>query len=72
MIKSLGIHCEPMLRSFEIELEYKPLYVVVCTPHNPTYRWGNRLVFSSPQTGRPGALEDTGAAGAGRAGLLCV
>jgi GNAT superfamily N-acetyltransferase len=48
MIKSLGIRSELMLRHFESEVEYKSEYVVIRTPQNPTYRWGNHLVFYQP------------------------
>lgn len=54
-LQSLGLHTELMLRSFESEIEAKPEYIVVRTPQNPGYRWGNHLTFYQPP--KPGDLE---------------
>lgn len=47
-LRSLGLSTELMLRSFEGEVEEKPEYVVIRTPQNPGYRWGNFLIFREP------------------------
>lgn len=54
-LKSLGLRTELMLRGFESNIEVKPSYIVVRTPQNPTYRWGNYLIFQAPPT--PGDLQ---------------
>ncbi|MER3556435.1 MAG: N-acetyltransferase [Meiothermus sp.] len=54
-LKSLGIRTDLMLRSFESEIVEKPDYIAVRTPQNPTFRWGNYLIFREPP--KPGDLE---------------
>lgn len=47
-LKSLGHQTELLFRSFEGEVVEKENYLVVRTPKNPGYRWGNCLLFSNP------------------------
>jgi ribosomal protein S18 acetylase RimI-like enzyme len=54
-LQSLSLRTELMLRSFESEIAEKPDYIVIRTPRNPTFRWGNYLVFREPP--KPGDLE---------------
>lgn len=54
-LESLGIRTDLMLRSFESLVTEKPDYIAVRTPQNPTFRWGNFLVFPAPP--KPGDLE---------------
>jgi GNAT superfamily N-acetyltransferase len=54
-LKSLGLRTELMLRSFESHVEVRPSYIVVRTPQNPTYRWGNYVIFQAPP--KPGDLQ---------------
>jgi ribosomal protein S18 acetylase RimI-like enzyme len=50
-IRSLQIQTDVMLRTFEGERTDRQTYVVVRTPTNPTFRWGNFLVFpTAPST----------------------
>jgi ribosomal protein S18 acetylase RimI-like enzyme len=50
-LKSLGFQTELLFRRFEGEVIERPDYVVVRTPKNPGYRWGNFLVFQEPPRG---------------------
>jgi ribosomal protein S18 acetylase RimI-like enzyme len=51
-LKSLGFQTELLFRRFEGEVIERPDYLVVRTPKNPGYRWGNFLVFQeSPKEG---------------------
>ena len=45
MIRSLGFQTDLMLRALEGEILEREDYVVVRTPTNPTFRWGNFVVF---------------------------
>lgn len=47
-LKSLGFQTELLFRRFEGEVTQRPDYLVVRTPKNPGYRWGNFLVFQEP------------------------
>lgn len=55
MIRSLGFQTDLMLRAFEGEVIEHDDYIVVRTPKNPTFRWGNFVVFR--QAPRKGDLE---------------
>jgi ribosomal protein S18 acetylase RimI-like enzyme len=44
-LKSLGFQTEVLLRRFEGEVVDRPDYLVLRTPKNPSYRWGNFLIF---------------------------
>jgi ribosomal protein S18 acetylase RimI-like enzyme len=54
-LKSLGFQTEVLLRRFEGEVIDRPDYLVLRTPKNPSYRWGNFLIFQDPP--RKGDLE---------------
>ena len=47
-LTSLGYQTEVLLRSFEGEVIEHPDYLVLRTPRNPGYRWGNFLIFQHP------------------------
>jgi ribosomal protein S18 acetylase RimI-like enzyme len=47
-LKSLGFQTEVLLRGFEGEIIERPHYLVLRTPKNPSYRWGNFLIFQDP------------------------
>ncbi|MFK7803354.1 MAG: GNAT family N-acetyltransferase [Anaerolineae bacterium] len=47
-LKSLGYQTELLFRSFEGEVVDKEDYLVIQTPKNPGYRWGNFLLFPNP------------------------
>lgn len=54
-LKSLGIQTDLLFRRFEGEVIEKENYLVIRTPKNPGYRWGNFIVF--PEAPQTGALE---------------
>jgi GNAT superfamily N-acetyltransferase len=45
MIRSLGFQTDLMLRSLEGQVLERDDYIVVRTPKNPTFRWGNFVIF---------------------------
>lgn len=47
-LQSLGQRTDLMLRSFESIIENKPNYIAIRTPQNPSFRWGNFLIFPAP------------------------
>ncbi len=47
-LKSLGYQTEVLFRQFEGEVIERPDYLVLRTPRNPGYRWGNFLIFREP------------------------
>lgn len=47
-LTSLGYQTEVFLRQFEGEVIERPDYLVLRTPRNPGYRWGNFLIFGEP------------------------
>jgi ribosomal protein S18 acetylase RimI-like enzyme len=47
-LKSLGIQTDLLFRRFDGEVIEKENYLVIHTPKNPGYRWGNFLVFEHP------------------------
>ena len=47
-LKSLGFQTEVLLRGFEGEIIERSHYLVLRTPKNPSYRWGNFLIFQDP------------------------
>ncbi len=47
-LTSLGYQTDVLLRSFEGEVTERPDYLVLRTPRNPGYRWGNFLIFAEP------------------------
>lgn len=53
-LQSLSLRTELMLRGFESEIEHKPGFIAIRTPQNPTFRWGNYLLFPNPP--QPGDL----------------
>lgn len=54
-LQSLGYRTDLMFRRFEGEVVERGRYLVVRTPRNPGYRWGNFLIFD--QAPREGDLE---------------
>ncbi len=50
MIQSFGYKTDLFFRSFEGEILEHENYTVIRTPKNPTYRWGNFLLFKQPPT----------------------
>jgi GNAT superfamily N-acetyltransferase len=53
-LRSLQIRTDLMLRAWAGQILERRGYIVVRTPHNPTFRWGNYLVFTGPPA--PGDL----------------
>ena len=49
-IQSLGYRTDLFLRGFEGEILERQAYTVVRTPNNPTFRWGNFLLFNTAPT----------------------
>jgi ribosomal protein S18 acetylase RimI-like enzyme len=49
-IRSLGYRTDLFFRSFEGEIVEREHYTVIRTPKNPTFRWGNFLLFKQPPT----------------------
>jgi len=54
-IQSLGMATEAMFAAFDGAVIDRGDYVVVSTPKNPTFFWGNHLIF--PEAPRPSDLE---------------
>ena len=50
MIRSLGYQTDLFFRGFEGEILERDEYTVIRTPKNPTYRWGNFLLFKRAPT----------------------
>lgn len=50
MIKSLGYRTDLHLRGFDGQILERDNYTVIRTPKNPTFRWGNFLLFKRPPT----------------------
>jgi ribosomal protein S18 acetylase RimI-like enzyme len=50
MTKSLGYRTDLALRGFEGEILEREDYTVIKTQKNPSYRWGNFLLFKRPPT----------------------
>jgi ribosomal protein S18 acetylase RimI-like enzyme len=46
--RSLGLRTDLMLRAFSGQITYRSDGISVRTPSNPTFRWGNYMVFPSP------------------------
>jgi ribosomal protein S18 acetylase RimI-like enzyme len=47
-LNSLGYQTDLLFRQFEGEVLERPDYLVLRTPKNPGYRWGNFLIFAQP------------------------
>lgn len=47
-LRSLGLRTDLIFHRFEGEVTDRGRYLVVRTPSNPTYRWGNLLIFDAP------------------------
>ncbi len=47
-IKSLGLRSDLMIAEHKSIIDRKENYVVVKSPHNPGYFWGNFLIFNRP------------------------
>lgn len=47
-LKSLGYQTDLLFRSFEGEVIDRENYLVIRTPNNPGFRWGNFLFFPAP------------------------
>ena len=54
-VRSLGYRSSLMFTAFEGEVLDRGSHLVVRTPRNPTYRWGNYLLFDAPPG--PGDVE---------------
>jgi GNAT superfamily N-acetyltransferase len=54
-IQSLGFATDAMLRAFTGYISETPSYTSIKTPSNPTFRWGNMLIY--PQAPQAGDLE---------------
>lgn len=50
MIRSLGYRTDLFFRGFEGEILEREAYTVIRTPKNPSYRWGNFLLFKRAPT----------------------
>jgi GNAT superfamily N-acetyltransferase len=50
MIRSLGYQTDLFFRGFEGEILEREHYTVIRTPKNPTFRWGNFLLFKQAPT----------------------
>lgn len=55
-IRSLGCRTDLLFPAFDGEMIDRGHYLVIRTPSNPTFRWGNYLLFDRPP--RPGDLEE--------------
>ena len=51
---SLGYRTDLIFHRFEGEVSHRDHYLVIRTPSNPSYRWGNFLIFDAPP--EPGAF----------------
>ena len=47
-LRSLGYRTDLMFHRFEGDVTDRGRYLVIRTPSNPTYRWGNFLLFDAP------------------------
>lgn len=47
-LRSLGYRTDLIFHRFEGDVTDRGRYLVVRTPRNPTYRWGNFLIFDAP------------------------
>ena len=47
-VRSLGYRTDLIFHRFEGDVTDRGRYLVVRTPRNPTYRWGNFLIFDAP------------------------
>lgn len=47
-VRSLGYRTDLIFHRFEGEVMGRSRYLVIRTPSNPTYRWGNFLIFDAP------------------------
>lgn len=47
-LKSLGYQTELLFHNVEGEVVERPHYLVLRTPSNPGYRWGNYVIFAEP------------------------
>ena len=47
-VRSLGYRTDLMFHRFEGDVTDRGRYLVIRTPSNPTYRWGNFLLFDAP------------------------
>ena len=45
-LNSLGLQTELIFAKFDGEVQYKENYIVIKTPSNPNYYWGNSLIFN--------------------------
>lgn len=45
---SLGYRTDLIFHRFEGEVTDRGHYLVIHTPSNPSYRWGNLLIFDAP------------------------
>lgn len=54
-LRSLGYRADLIFHKFEGEVVDRGRYLVIRTPSNPTYRWGNFLIFDAPP--QPGDFE---------------
>jgi ribosomal protein S18 acetylase RimI-like enzyme len=50
MVRSLGYKTDLFFRGFEGEILERDYYTVIRTPKNPTFRWGNFLLFKQAPT----------------------
>ena len=51
-IKSLGLRSDLIFSKFSGEIEDRGSYLLVKTPSNPGFHWGNYIIFSeSPRKG---------------------
>ena len=55
-IRSLGLRSDLMIAAHKSVIEQKENYLVVKSPHNPGYYWGNYLLFNKPPTLRDAQL----------------
>ncbi len=54
-LRSLGLRTDLIFHCFGGEVIGRGRYLVIRTPRNPSYRWGNFLIFDAPP--RPGDFE---------------
>lgn len=55
-IKSLGLRSDLMIAAHKSIIEQRDGYLVVKSPHNPGYYWGNYILFNRPPTLRDAQL----------------
>ena len=51
-IQSLGYRTDLFFPRFDGEVTDRGDYIVIRTPSNPTYHWGNFLLFNQPPVAR--------------------